>query len=461
MWIVLLVVATVLVYWRTLNYGMISDDIPARRRTLEIQETKFNKKFHFWEGLYWDLRGIHNLKRCHVISLAFHVTTVVLMYLAFKNPWAAFLFSFNPITLMVSTWISGRAYGLATLLSLASWVIPSNAVIFYAVAVYWNISALFYPLVFGYLGWRWSWLALLIIPATYWRFTAKEDHVSLKPDSKLMVESNAELRKLHWKKLVVFVKTYGYYFLNILFCFRLGLFHKFLYTFGINKEENDKYYSFNRDFWVGFGTLVLTAFGIVFGNFYQSLGLTWFLVNVAMWGNLITFNQQIAERYLYLPAVGLMLAVAVTLTPLVLSLLLVYYLTRLWWFMPSLSSEYWSVEYNLTEAKDLYYIWLSRGVHRYGEGNIHDAIRNMMQAYILEPKAFKVNLNLFYLALAVNDMELAKKHLEETSNCIVEGKEQEIADFVARGKGLVKRIEEGIAKEGKCAVDLKELQLLL
>ena len=460
--VVVLLVSTLAVYWRTLKYDLVSDDIPTQRRTTAAREVKPDKKFNFFEGLYWDLRGVYNVKRCHVLSLACHTATVVFIYLAFHNFWAALLFAFNPITLMVSTWLAGRAYGMVTLFALISWVIPSNAFLLYAASVYWNISALFYPLVFGYMGWKWSWMALLIIPATYWRFTAKEDHVSFLPNSKLMNESNLELRTLHPRKIVVWIKTYGYYFTNVLFCFRMGLFHKYLYTFGLSKKENAKWYSLKKkEFWIGVGALGITIAGIFFGNYYQSLGLMWFLVNVAMWGNLITFNQQIAERYLYLPAVGLMLTLASTFNPWVCSLFLVFYLTRLWWFMPSLTNEYWNVEYNLGEAKDLYYIWLSRGVHRYADGNVHDSIRNMLQSYKLRPEDFKTNLNLFYLGIVTNDLVLAKKHLEEASKCVVEGKEQELSSFITKGTDLVKRIEEGITKEGKCEVNLKEIQLLL
>lgn len=449
-----IVVATYLFYWRTLKYGLVSDDLPAAERTKAFKK---DKKLTYWQSWYWDFRGINNVKRAHALSIGFHALTCVLMYFVFKNLWAVALFMVHPMTMMVSVWLSGRAYSMAAAMALASLLWPHGAVLLYGLSIYWSISALFYPLVFPFFGW--TWLPLIIIGGTIWRM--RRDHFVDVPGSKLNNESNAELRALKPRKALVFIKTYGYYFREGLFAYRLGLFHKFLYTFGLNAQENKKAYALDLDFLAGLVALALTFLGIIYGSFYVQLGLVWFLVNLAMWCNAITLNQQIAERYVYMPLIGLLAALAYVLPQSVLMALFVYYATRGWWYMPSFMNEYWNVEYNSHEAKDLYYIWVSRGVHRFAEGNFHDAIRNMMQAYTMRPEDFKANMNLFYIALVLNDLNMSKKHLEIASKCVVDGKADEMNGFVTYGRGMIQKIEESLAKDGKCNVDFKDIRLLL
>jgi hypothetical protein len=453
-----LFLGTLLVYKRTFRYGLVSDDIPAFRK---VEALNKQHPLTWTQKLYWEFRGVSSMKRGHIFSVICHAITVVLIYWAFGNPLAAVLFAVNPITLMVSTWISGRSYGFATALALLSWILPAWTVVFYSIAIYWSISALSFALVMPYLGWQWAWLPGLFIVGTWLRFKRPQHFNVTDKESKISKESNAELRALRPRKLIVFTKTYGYYFFDTIFVYRMGLFHKFLYRFGLNQKEHKIVYSLNRDFWVGVLALGITGLGILKGQFLTSVGFAWFFINVAMWGNIITFNQQITERYLYLPAVGLMLALASILPTNILLMFAAYYFARLWWFMPSLESEYWNVEYNVFEAKDLYYIWLSRGVHRYAEGRYQEALGNMMQAYGMQPDDFKVNYNIFWLGLLLGDTKLAAKHLEDAGKCKVDGKEEEQAAFCTKGAEMLKKVEEGIAKEGKCQIDTKDIQLIL
>ena len=121
---------------------------------------------------------------------------------------------------------------------------------------------------------------------------------------------NSEMVAIKFEKIFPFLKTYGYYFRLCLFPYKLGLYHQFLYGQGTNQTDNKKAYYLDWDFRFGVAVIVLTMVMCIFFWGPVAWGLLWFGVNIAMWNNFMTIQQQIAERYCYLPNVGLMFALA-------------------------------------------------------------------------------------------------------------------------------------------------------
>ena len=109
--------------------------------------------------------------------------------------------------------------------------------------------------------------------------------------------------------------------------------------FGTNKTDNDKGYKLDRYFWLG-----LTLFTIVVSYCIYELftgwspigwGLACYTINIAMWCNYITIQQQIAERYCYLANVGMMYTLAYLAlgNPIMIGIILTAYIVRNYYSM--------------------------------------------------------------------------------------------------------------------------------
>lgn len=139
---------------------------------------------------------------------------------------------------------------------------------------------------------------------------------------------------LHPKKLVVVGKTIYYYTKLMLFPKRLGLYHTYGYHYPMPWIEWE-----DRYFWAGAGIAMAALAGAVWCPPPVSFAVLWiasFTVFVLNW---ITVHQFVAERYLWLPVVGVCLLVATYAPPWLFWLLAGLALMRTWAHLPTYFNE--------------------------------------------------------------------------------------------------------------------------
>lgn len=451
----LIVLFNLLFFHRTLSYGYVSDDIP-----VSVHKEPIPK--NFLHRIWIQFRGQRymNARESHWITLTIHILNCVLIYIAFgKNLpslTAALFFSVNPInTQGGSIWISGKPYSSATLCVLGMYALPYVAPLGYIVASFFSGNALLTPLPF--LLTRFWFLALL--PALCFGIFYKV--ISKKWNLKF--STNTEMRAIAWRKFIPYFKTFGYYFRICCFPYKLGLYHTFIWGLGVNKEYNKKCYRINRDFWIGLIIWMASLLHIIFVRDMVSFGLMWFMVNISMFCNFITIQQQIAERFVYLPNVGLMLAMSflcLKLPPPIsyyfLSLILAYFITRLWYYRESYINDYWQVEYNIIEQKDSHYAWFSRGIKKFFHGDFPGALMDFAEARNQEKNDFKQNINMAVMFLALGDFPHCEEHLKYAEETLYdEMEERQREEYIVHTKELLEQAK----KTGQIkASDLKVIK---
>ena len=230
--------------------------------------------------------------------------------------------------------------------------------------------------------------------------------------------TNSEMRAIAWRKIAPFVKTYLYYLTLCVFPFKSGIEHNYLRGFGTNEKDNLAGYKKDYQFYLGlliFVTVTVWSGYCIFTGWNPVIwGLFWFTINIAMWCNFVTYQQQIAERYVYLANIGIMYALANLIVgyPYLIGAFISGYAVRTWFAMDSYINDWWAVEYCIREFKNLYYMWLMRGVKKFLDKDYMGAARDFNEAYLHKPYDLKVLYNLSSSLLVLGDVARSRELLE-------------------------------------------------
>ncbi len=444
----LILVVNLIVYYKTLFYGWVGDDVERANRKQE-----FNNIIHRWWLQFISMKHINSMN-AHAINIVVHAICCCMIYLALGRSnisfLAAMLFTLNPVNMQGSVWISGRNYVTASIFTLGMFLFPPLTWAFYMTSSYFAVSGWFAPLCF--LGTKW-WYMVGIIPIA-WVLTNSNKvtiHKKLWETAGLKT-TNTEMRAMKPKKLIVFLKTHLYYFVLAIFPFNLGIEHDYLRGFGTNATDNKIGYKLDKLFYIGLTLAIFMAIsairGIVWGWQPWAWGIFWFSINIAMWCNFITIQQQIAERYLYLANIGIMYALASIIIgyPIVITAFLVGYLIRLWYVMDMYLNDYWAVEYSIMESKKMHYVWLMRGVKKWVARDHQGALYDFNEAYQHKPYDLKVLYNLAATCFVLGDVVKARDYLAKARANVYDELESEVKPAFDNLEAQIVVVEKAKAK---------------
>ena len=315
--------------------------------------------------------------------------------------------------------------------------IPYIAPFFLIVATYSNAGFLA-PI--ALIGSDFSWM-LLFMPFV-WAIHYKRFKTNVA--AKIKMEMFVEDRRIHPIKLVLFTKTFGFYFIHSLIPIKTTFYHSYMQAMaGTGKV---KAYSFkDRFLYVG-----LAAIGFIIWRFttqpwdMANFGLLWWSVCMAPFCNLFRLQQEIAERYCYLPNVGLMVFLATALQgfPALIPIWITMYCTKLWFYMEAYIDDYFMVEQACINSPDSWFAWHVRGMKRWENKAYQEAVILWTMARMISPKEFKLNFNI------ATALKLSGRHKEA----------QEVMDHamknVAAGQEAQTKVLYDDWMKGKCAIVL-------
>jgi hypothetical protein len=344
----------------------------------------------------------------HFLTTIFHTLTCVFIYTGFGandvSFWASMLFAFNPANNQGSVWISGRSYVLPALGMTLALTFPALAFLPLLGATYFNAGFLA-PVVLVASQAPW---VVLFVPLC-WAFHFKR--FKLNVGRKVKKEMFTEDRRIHWRKLVLFTKTFGFYLTHSLIPIKTAFYHSFLQSAagcGKQKAQTMK----DRFFWIGLIGLLFMGLHLFYTNWNTaSFGLIWFCVGILPFLNLVRIHQEIGERYMYLPNVGLMIFLSYHLMPYptIRAVLLAVYATKLWFHMDAYQDDYYLVEFSRLHSPDAWFGWHVAGMKRWDTGSHKEAIILWTMARMISPNEYKLNFNLATaMRLAKQDKEAAE-----------------------------------------------------
>lgn len=376
----------ILFYAKTLGMKYVSDDIPSAQRPKS--KNKFKHWFMVLEGHEKSTMVID-----HAITTVLHALVCVFIYIGFGanniSFIAALLFAVNPINNQGSVWISGRGYVLSALGMTMAMSIPMIGPLLLLLATYSNAGFLA-PLCL--IGSKFSWF-LFFMPLVWlfhWsRFKKNVAH-------KMKVEMYAEDKRIHPIKFVLAIKTFGFYLIHALIPIKNTFYHSYMQSMaGAGKA---KAYSFkDRFLWVGLVSIISCVIYWVYVPWnIASFGLLWWCICISPFLNFFRCSQEIAERYAYLPLIGLMIFLSTILQshPLLISAFLAMYATKLWFVLDAFQDDYYLRELSCLNSPNSWFAWHSRAVDRWHNKSYQEAVILWTMAKIISPNEFKVLLNI-------------------------------------------------------------------
>lgn len=318
-----IVVVNFVLYFKTLRFKFMSDDLSVFSRQ-RVNPPKFKNKLHeLWmkfTGTYkfytkaptffkkdgkWMIAFPETEEMEHLVTLLIHTLICIMIYFAFGANTVSFiaslLYSVNPINNQATMWPAGRGYALPILSLLTAMTIHYLAPIFLYFCSWYTIGFLAPLTLIGSDRW---WL-LLFMPVIWFLHSRKWTRAI---GNKASQESFDEDKKFGFHKVIIFLKTYGFYFTLCLIPFRITFYHNYLQSMAGSMAEKAK--RPDRYFLIG---LVFLISGIVYSILsWDTLAWAWlaFTIGIAPYCNVVRANQEIAERFCALPNVFLMYGLA-------------------------------------------------------------------------------------------------------------------------------------------------------
>ena len=434
--ILIIVCCSILFFARTLNYKYTSDDIPTYNATKDMY------KDCWWKRLFFEIEGSIkiNAKRDHIVTMILHTLVCVFIYVGFgmtqTSFYAALLFMVNPTNNQGSIWISGRGYVLPTLLLLAAISFPYVSPIFLLGATYFHTGFLT-SVMFFFSPHQW----LLLFMPFIWMFWFKRFRGLVK--QKVDKEMFGEDKKIKLSKLVIFFKTFGFYLTLCLFPFRTTFYHAYMQSMSGNELMKKRAYKIDRYFFIGITSFIAMIYFIYTDPFsLRSLAISWWICGIAPYCNLFRFQQEIAERYAYLPLVGLSFILGGVLAefPLFLTAFLSMYATRLWFYMPAYQDDYYLSEVACLNSRDAWFAWHIRAMKRWDTGARKEALTLWVMAKMVSPHEFKILINISTCLRLLKQDKEADEYLEEAMRHVPEGQEKQTQDLyknLKKGKAAI------------------------
>lgn len=440
----LIIVINLALYLRTLRFKFVSDDYSTWKNPPKINNwfhkcwlrfigsAKFrNNSIVFKNGKFWK---IETEEVEHLLALLIHIAICIMIYLAFGptpiSLIASLLYAVNPVNNQGTIWPGGRGYALPILGILSAMTWPMVAPVALGFASWFTIGFLAPLCLVGstkwyLLGWMpiicgiWAYKWIKAIKSKSGAESFKEDKLSFHP-----------------KKFVLAIKTFGFYTALCLFPSRITFYHNFLQS-AAGSLKHKAYTIWDKYFWIGL--IILTAMMSYWiiqpWNTISWAMLAW-CITIAPFCNFVRANQEIAERFVALPNLFLMYALAQVIAPfpIIITAFLIFYATRTYYTLIMYQDEYFITELAVIEDPHAWWAWHCRAMKRWDTQSYKEALILWVMAKLISPKEFKLLMNIATcLRLLKNDKE-ADMYLKLAEENIVAGQEKEAHEFIRKHK---------------------------
>ena len=424
--ICIILLVNIIFYAKAICYKYSSDDIP-------VYNNPPNTSSNFQKFVYWlEGRIRYEPQVDHFLSIIIHAIVCVLIYTAFGaneiSFWAALLFSFNPVNNQGNIWCSGKPYAYPALGILGAMTFPKLSFIFMLLATYFN-AGFIVPLSFiAHDEFKWFLLMVPIVWAIYYkRFRRNVEH-------KMNMEMFDEDKAIKIEKLILGIKTLGFYTTLCFIPFKNTFYHSFLQSAsGIGKTK--AYEWKDRFFFIGLMFIGLAGWYVYnnhSGNVFFCIFL--FLFAIAPFLNFFRMSQEIAERYCYLPNVAIMYILASMIYPNVILLVffLAVYATKMWFYMDCYEDEYYLTETACLNSPDSWFAWHVRAMKRFDAMSYQEALILWTICLKISPKEFKINFNIASLLAQTGHKAEAEKFLKTAEDNIPGGQEGQAKELIRK-----------------------------
>jgi hypothetical protein len=235
----------------------------------------------------------------HAFSIFLMCIICTLMYLDFHSLWAVLLFASSSVTTHIGVWLNGRRYAINIILALLVtacihlggwWLIPALGL--YAITPYFHMTAFFLPVLYP-----WSIPLMIILLVIFW------DAIYSRVMSRLNSIFECDRKYLKPRRIIVVIKTYGFYFFKMILPLQTRTCYGFLYMWGETPEGDKDAYALNRAFYTGIMSIGISLGSLLFLPSSMRPYGVFLILSTCQWCNIINATQVCADRYICMPLV--------------------------------------------------------------------------------------------------------------------------------------------------------------
>jgi hypothetical protein len=399
--LLLIIILVVALYWRTMDYYYLIDDIVRRwGYLLEIPETSPPPEFYSKKPQ----------KTRHLFLTLTHAVIVSIIY--FLWGWKpAILFAVNPLSVSCTAWITGGYYQITTFFTLVSYfflvTIPGVwgafiAAIFFTSALGSTVNCIAIPFIFlvhpPLTGLALFWPLGFFLFGRRFRIGFRKRNIG-KSDA------------ITWKKAIVVPKVLAYYIKATVFPRRLAFFQEFGFEYGHNPKVKQDLESVNKHF---VESIIICAMFIVAGLFLSPFGTLFYLAGILPFTQWKVLGQFVAERYLYLPLVGWSLILTGVFDhPFMMPLFWVVvglYTYRAHRYIPAFKNIETLYENGIKNFPNCISNYVNLAERKLHTGKLYDAYHLLNKGLSLDKNSFLCHGNMAAYWLAINQPERGAHH---------------------------------------------------
>lgn len=344
----------------------------------------------------------------HFFLILTHCLNVWVIHELFGWQVAA-LFAFCPLSVNGTAWITGGYYAVTMFLSLTAYyfIVTFQNIfgmlagsLFFTAALGSTITCIGIPFIFLVTGTPLG--VILFWPLAMYLFGKRFR-------TGFAIRNHGKKDPITFRKIAVCTKVMAYYIYLTLFPNKLSFFKKFGYNYTKNPKAKKEMDSFNKLFYLSL--LVVSTFAYV-GWQISPLGTAWFLITLAPFTQFKVLGQFVAERYLYLPQLGVHLILAKLLSPypIAYAVLLTLYIYRSHLYIPAFRNIAALYKNGIQNEPDCISNYANLGERYLHLGQTHRALRLFQDGLKIDPMDFLCHVNLAAYWISVQSYDMALFH---------------------------------------------------
>lgn len=444
--IVWIVLGIFVLYARTLNYHFMIDDVVRRWGYLYcVPETSPPYTFYDSKPSKWR----------HLFLIITHALNVIVINIIWG--WkVALIFAIHPLSVPCTAWITGGYYSVTAFLTLtAYYFIHTYGLLgsligstFFTAALGSTITCIGFPFLFLFGEHQ----GLLCFWPLFMYLFGKRFITGFG------IRNSGRGDSITWRKLAVMPKVVAYYALIALVPNQLCFFRQFGFEYTRNSKMEKDVNAFNFEFYLSAVFISLLAY---VGWTISPFGTLWFFGTIAPFSQFKMLGQFIAERYSYLPNIGvaIVLGTALSTHPYLFTILVTLYIYRSHTYIPA---------YN--HMKDLYL----DGIRNYPEcvtnyanlaeyyiqsGDSLRCYQMLEQGFKIDPDCFLLHCNMAAYWIRVNNLERGLAHSkraievhankEDMAARVMAKQCQDLVNMLEKRKIEFERLDAESANEGE------------
>lgn len=416
LWTIILIVF--ILYIRTVNYKYIIDDIVKREGYL------FQVPLAAPPASFWKTRP-SIMYRLFMIGM--HCVNVSIIYMLWG--WApALLFAVHPMSVWGVAWVTGNYYATATYFTLIAYYIihffpnifgAMASMFIFAAALNSTVCPIAFPFIFLFTE---HWGLVLFFPLAMFLF-GNRFRTGYKIRRSFHARKGVVDESFTWRRIFVMPKVVARYIYEFLYPNRLCLFNPFGRNLRDNQNRYDRMHSPNQEFWY---SLILCLSVFIFGLMVNPLAVLWFFVVIGVHSQWNLTGQFYAQRYLYLPMIGLCVIIGQLFQgyPIVIAIIATFFAIRTHLFIPSFGNikAMWVTGVEAYPAFGSAYNSYAQYLLNSGEEkhphDINEISYLLTKAIHLEPESWEIHMNLACFYVFIGRLDLALQYTDNAINIL-------------------------------------------